>query len=83
MGGATGFVPLKDAGVVEHVAKHHADLLVQDIDGVVRRKLVGAAGKDVLGPCGVAVAKVVALERGGKIARPITSIRPMFSFLMW
>ena len=109
MGGAAGFVPLKDAGVVEHVAKHHADLLVQDVDGVVRRKLVGAAGKDVLGPCGVAAAKVVALERtgkvvagiglgcqqmladsaklgtrrGGRIARPMTSIRPMFSFLMW
>ena len=37
LGGATGFVPLKDAGVVEHVAKHHADLLVQDVDGVIRR----------------------------------------------
>ena len=44
MGGASCLVPLKDAGVVEHVAKHHADLLVQDVDGVVRRKLVGAAG---------------------------------------
>ena len=56
LGGAAGFVPLKDAGVVEHVAKHHADLLVQDIDGVVGRKLVGAAGIDILGPCGVAAA---------------------------
>ena len=71
MGGAAGFVPLKDAGVVEHVAKHHADLLVQDVDGVVRRKLVGAAGKDVLGPCGVAAAKVVALERTGKVVAGI------------
>ena len=34
LGGAAGFVPLKDAGVVEHVAKHHADFLVQDVDGV-------------------------------------------------
>ena len=100
LGGAAGFVPLKDAGVVEHVPKHHADLLVQDIDGVVRRKLVGAAGIDILGPRGMAAAKVVALERtgeivagiglaasrcsrtapssgtkrGGKIARPMTSI---------
>ena len=71
LGGAAGFVPLKDAGVIEHVAKHHADLLVQDVDGVVGRKLVGAAGKDVLGPCGVAAAKVVALERAGKVVAGI------------
>ena len=90
------------------MAKHHADLLVQDVDGVVRRKLVGAAGIDVLGPCSVAAAKIIALERtgeivagiglaasrcsrtapssgtkrGGRMARPMTSIRPMFSFLM-
>lgn len=108
LGGAAGFVPLKDAGVVKYVAKHHADLLVQDIDGVVGRKLVGAAGKNVLGPCSVATAKIIALERtgeivagiglgrqqvladsaelgtkrGGRMARPMTSIRPMFSFLM-
>ena len=71
MGGAAGFVPLKDAGVVEHAAKHHADLLVQDIDGVVGRKLIGAAGKDVLGPGGVAAAKIVALERSGEIVAGI------------
>lgn len=65
LGGAAGFVPLKDAGVVEHVAKHHADLFVQDVDGVVGRKFIGAACKDILGPCGVAAAKVVALECGG------------------
>ena len=69
--GAAGLVPLKDAGVVEHVAKHHADLLVQDIDGVVRRKLIGAARKNVLGPCGVAVAKVGALGRAGKVVAGI------------
>ena len=56
LGGTSCLVPLKDAGVVEHVAKHHADLLVQDIDGVVGRKLVGTAGLDILGPCGVAAA---------------------------
>lgn len=67
LGGTACLVPLKDAGVVEHVAKHHADLLVQDVDGVIRRKLIGKTGKDVLGPCGVAAAKVVALERGGKV----------------
>ena len=109
LGGASCLVPFKDAGVVEHVAKHHAHLLVQDIDGVVGRKLVGAASKDVLGPCGVAATKVIALERVGKVVagidlgrqqvladsaelgnqarrkngRPMTSIRPMFSFLMW
>ena len=52
LGGAAGFVPLEDAGVVEHVAKHHADLLVQDVDGVICRKLIGATGKDILGPRG-------------------------------
>ena len=71
LGGASCLVPLKDAGVVEHVAKHHADLLVQDIDGVVGRKLVGAAGKDVLSPCGVAAAKIIALERTGKVVAGI------------
>gem|GEM_PF-4348527 len=71
LGGAAGFVPLKDAGVVEHAAKHHADLLVQDIDGVIGRKLIGAAGKDVLGPGGVTAAKVVAFERSGKIVTGI------------
>ncbi|CUN61823.1 Uncharacterised protein [Collinsella aerofaciens] len=53
------------------MAKHHADLLVQDIDGVVGRKLVGAAGKDVLGPRGMAATKVIALERTGKIVAGI------------
>ncbi len=62
LGGAAGFVPLEDAGVVEHVAKHHADFLVQDVDGVVGCKLVGVAGKDILGPCGVAAAKIIALS---------------------
>ena len=66
LGGAAGFVPLKDAGVVEHVAKHHADLLVQDVDGVIGSKLIGATGKDILCPCGVAAAKVVALEGGAQ-----------------
>ena len=56
LGGTSCLVPLKDAGVVEHVAKHHADLLVQDIDGVVGRKFIGAAGKDVQSPRGVAAA---------------------------
>ena len=67
MGGASCLVPLKDAGVVEHVAKHHADLLVQDIDGVIRRKLIGAAGIDILGPRGMAAAKIIAFERTGKV----------------
>ena len=67
LGGASCLVPFKDAGVVEHVAKHHADLLVQDVDGVIRRKFIGAACKDILGPCGVAAAKVVALERAAKV----------------
>ena len=71
LGGAAGFVPLENAGVVEHVAKHHADLLVQDIDGVIRCKLVGAASKDVLGPRGMAATKIIALERTGKIVAGI------------
>ena len=53
------------------MAKHHADLLVQDVDGVVGRKFIGAAGKDILCPCGVAAAKVVALERTGKVVAGI------------
>ncbi len=71
LGGASCFVPFKDAGVVEHVAKHHADFLVQDVDGVVGCKLVGAAGIDILGPCGMAAAKVVALERASKVVAGI------------
>ena len=53
------------------MAKHHADFLVQDADGAIRRKLVGAAGIDVLGPRGMAAAKVVALERTGKVVAGI------------
>ena len=53
------------------MAKHHADLLVQDIDGVVRRKLVGTAGIDILGPRGMAAAKIIALERAGKVVAGI------------
>ena len=49
------------------MAKHHADLLVQDVDGAIGRKLIGTTGVDVQGPRGVAAAKVVALECGGKI----------------
>ena len=71
LGGAACLVPFKDAGVVEHVAKHHAHLLVQDIDGVVGRKFIGAAGKDVLSPCGVVAAKIIALERTGKVVAGI------------
>ena len=44
---------------------------MQDVDGIIRRKIVGAASKNVLGPCGVAVAKVVALERAGKVVAGI------------
>ncbi len=50
LGGAAGFVPFKDAGVVEHMAKHHADLLVQDVDGVIGRELIGMTGEERAGP---------------------------------
>ena len=75
LGGAAGFVPLKDAGVVEHVTEYHADLLVQDVDGVIRRQLIGATGKDVQGPRGVAAAEVVALECSGKVIAGINLSR--------
>lgn len=58
-GGTALLVPLEDAGVLEHVAEDDADLLVQDVEGVLGGKLIAAAREDVGGPIGVARGELV------------------------
>ena len=90
---------LVDARALEHLRKDLSDLITDDVLGVVRVELRMPAQElgcpvRVLGERFI-FAEIFAIQqrsfevghlffsRPGRIARPMTSIRPMFSFLMW
>ena len=74
---------LVDAGVLQHLSKDQAGLLFQDVQGVVPSK--GVPGLQLLGPAGVFGQGLdgPGISAGDQdLRRPMTSMRPMFSFLM-
>ena len=89
---------LVNAGILENADEDFSDLFFQDIINVflidvrvIRKELIHpvrmlfdiSVGADILLVQDVILQKLHLLfRRAGRIARPITSIRPMFSFLM-
>ena len=86
-------VPFKDACILKHFGKDKSGLLLHDFQGIFRCDFILPA--EAFRPVGVllrqfvrseirtsATAESSVLSRAGSTASPMTSMRPMFSFLM-